>query len=203
MFVIRCGYDEQLFENGAGSELPQASSRGVRGCRGDGDRKWSLMAALVLPSPGAHAGGRRRTGGPQLAMVGPGHRIRQLGDGGVAPGQADAPFLTVVPDPVRMRRSRRRVSPTVRRRRLLLAVAGLLVIGLALPLGGTGGRSHAAGSALAETGRTVEYIVQPGDTLWSIAERVKPTGDPRPLVAQLASQTGSYNVQPGERIAVP
>ena len=64
----------------------------------------------------------------------------------------------------------------VRRRRTLLAVMGLLLGVLALPLGGTGGHSHATGSALAETGGPVTYTVQPGDSLWSIAERVDPTG---------------------------
>ena len=80
---------------------------------------------------------------------------------------------------------------------------GLLLVGLALPLSGTGGHSHPTGSALAETGHPVAYTVQPGDTLWSIAERVDPTSDPRPLVARLAAQTGSDNVVPGERIVLP
>jgi nucleoid-associated protein YgaU len=99
----------------------------------------------------------------------------------------------------------RRAGPSVavRRRRTLLAAMGLLLVGLALPLSGTGGNSHTTGSALAETGRPVSYTVQPGDTLWTIAERVDPTADPRPLVARLAAQTGSDNVVPGERIVVP
>ncbi len=74
---------------------------------------------------------------------------------------------------------------------------------LALPLSGTGGHSHAAGSAPAETGGAATYTVQPGDTLWTIAERVDPTADPRPLVARLAAQTGSDTVVPGERIVLP
>jgi LysM domain len=98
---------------------------------------------------------------------------------------------------------RRRTSVAVRRRRTLLAVTGLLLVGLALPLSGTGGHSHPTGSALAETGAAVSYTVQPGDSLWSIAERVSPTRDPRPLVAQMASQLGSDTVVPGERITVP
>jgi hypothetical protein len=39
--------------------------------------------------------------------------------------------------------------------------------------------------------------------LWSIAQRVDPTADPRPLVAKLAVQTGSEHVVPGERIVLP
>jgi LysM repeat protein len=45
--------------------------------------------------------------------------------------------------------------------------------------------------------------VQPGDTLWSIAQRANPTGDPRPLVSQIENQTGSDTVTPGEHIKVP
>jgi hypothetical protein len=80
---------------------------------------------------------------------------------------------------------------------------GLLLIGLALPLGGTGGHSHTTGSVLAGTGASVGYTVRPGDSLWSIAQRVDPTADPRPLVAKLALQTGSERVVPGERIVLP
>jgi spore germination protein YaaH len=85
----------------------------------------------------------------------------------------------------------------------MLAVVAVCLLGLALPLGGTGGHSHAAGSALAGNGHAVEYTVQPGDSLWSIAAQVDPAGDPRPLVAQMTAELGSATVQPGERITVP
>jgi LysM domain len=94
-------------------------------------------------------------------------------------------------------------APAVRQRRLLVAVIVVLAVALALPLSGTGGRSHATGSAPAGIGRQVEYTVRTGDTLWSIAERVDPNNDPRPLVAKLAAQTGSDTVVPGERISLP
>jgi nucleoid-associated protein YgaU len=94
-------------------------------------------------------------------------------------------------------------ATSARQRRLLVAVIVVLSIALALPLSGTGGRSHATGSAPAGNGRPVEYTVRPGDTLWTIAERVDPNADPRPLVAQLAAQTGSDTVVPGERISLP
>jgi nucleoid-associated protein YgaU len=93
-------------------------------------------------------------------------------------------------------------APAVRQRRLLVAVIAVLAVALALPLSGTGGRSHATGSAPAGIGR-VEYTVQPGDTLWTIAQRVDPNNDPRPLVTKLAAQTGSDTVVPGERISLP
>jgi LysM domain len=140
-------------------------------------------------------------GGPGLRLVSSGTaRARPVaGDDWDTPDPW-APPISVVPD---RRPARRRVSPAVRRRRALLALMGLLLVGLALPLSGTGGNSHATGSALAETGAPVTYTVQPGDTLWTIAERVDPSADPRPLVAQLSAQTGSDTVVPGERIILP
>ena len=98
---------------------------------------------------------------------------------------------------------RRRVPLEVRRRRTLLVVIGLLLGVLALPLGGAGGNSHAPGSALAGTGHPVAYTVRPGDTLWTIAERVDPTGDPRPLVARMEAQLGTDTVVPGEEVRLP
>ncbi len=98
---------------------------------------------------------------------------------------------------------KRRVPSEVRLRRTLLVVMGLLLGVLALPLSGTGGHSHPIGSASAETTGPITYVVQPGDSLWSIAERVDPSGDPRPLMARLASQVGSDTVVPGERVVLP
>ncbi len=164
------------------------------------------MAALSFPSPLTRVeGGRSRRGSPLQLVEGGRHCSPGIDvDDWPTPGRS--PGLALVPDPVRVRpvrRTRRRASPAVRLRRTLLAVSGLLVIGLALPLGGTGGTSHTSGPALAGTTHPVEYTVQPGDTLWSIAVAADPSADPRPLVATLASQTGSYTVEPGERIAVP
>jgi hypothetical protein len=46
-------------------------------------------------------------------------------------------------------------------------------------------------------------VVQPGDTFWSIARRIQPGGDPRPLVDWLVQRHGGAHLQVGERIAVP
>lgn len=97
---------------------------------------------------------------------------------------------------------RRRVPIEVRRRRALLAVASVALILLALPWGGSANSTPTATLAAAEL-HPITYHVQPGDSLWSIAERVDPTGDPQPLVAQMARQLGSENVVPGEVITVP
>ncbi len=47
------------------------------------------------------------------------------------------------------------------------------------------------------------YVVRPGDTLWSIAARLDPTGDPRPVVAKLEAQVGGDTVVPGEQLVLP
>ncbi len=83
--------------------------------------------------------------------------------------------------------------------------AGLLLY-LALPTGGAGGHplvpsgAVSAGSALRPGS---EYVVRPGDSLWSIASRMDPSGDPRPVVAELASEVGGDAVSPGERLHLP
>ncbi|MGC9962946.1 MAG: LysM peptidoglycan-binding domain-containing protein [Acidimicrobiales bacterium] len=47
------------------------------------------------------------------------------------------------------------------------------------------------------------YVVRPGDTLWSIATRLDPSGDPRTLVAQLEARVHTDALVPGSRITVP
>ncbi len=102
-----------------------------------------------------------------------------------------------------LRAERAPVSAAVRRRRALFALmAGLLAV-LALPLSGTGGHSHPTGSVSAGNLVAGVYTVQPGDSLWSIAARLDPSADPRPMVARLADQTGSDTVTPGEHIDLP
>jgi hypothetical protein len=99
-----------------------------------------------------------------------------------------------------------RPGAAVRRRRVLLGTLAVgLLAALALPWSGTGGSLATPGPALA--GEIVAhhspYVVRPGDTLWSIAARLDPTGDPRPVVAQLSAQVGRKTVAPGEQLVLP
>lgn len=96
----------------------------------------------------------------------------------------------------------RRASARVRWRRVLLGalVTGLLVL-LALPIGALGDKPLPTPTTPLQAGS--EYVVRPGDTLWSIAERLDPTGDPRVVVAQLSAETGSDTIVPGERLHLP
>jgi LysM repeat protein len=77
---------------------------------------------------------------------------------------------------------------------------------LALPWGGAGGRPLATPGTPFGAGPEKHgalYVVQPGDTLWGIAERLEPGSDPRPLVARLTEQAGSDTVVPGEHLVLP
>jgi hypothetical protein len=89
---------------------------------------------------------------------------------------------------------------------VLALVSGASLVALALPWGGAGGHPLATpGPVLAGAAVTPgsDYVVQPGDTMWSIARHLDPGGDPRVIVADLESQVGSDALQPGEHIHLP
>jgi Tfp pilus assembly protein FimV len=132
-----------------------------------------------------------------------------------------APGIGMVSWPATSRRAPRaaiargtRVTPaTYRRRRLFVGLLALGVVVVAaragVALGGSplaaperrpASSSIAAGAA-GGTGSVV--VVEPGDTLWSIATRLAPDDDPRPLVDQLSDQRAGAPLQPGERILLP
>ena len=44
------------------------------------------------------------------------------------------------------------------------------------------------------------YVVQPGDTVWTIAHELDPNGDPRALVDRIVSLNGGAALQPGQHL---
>ncbi len=106
-----------------------------------------------------------------------------------------------------------RPSPDVYRRRRLVAAALLLGALLAgsWALGALGGGSLTASEARSpaphrlalEPVSRAAYVVEPGDTLWTIARRMQPEGDIRPLVDALAAARHGRPLAVGERIAHP
>ena len=50
----------------------------------------------------------------------------------------------------------------------------------------------------------VHYVVEPGDTLWSIARRVAPGRDPRPVVDAMVEANHLHSgLQAGQELSVP
>ena len=109
-------------------------------------------------------------------------------------------------------RARRHEAAVYRRRRLLaaglgfLAIAAVLIVAQLIQAGIGGGplatTGAAAGSGVIPAGAT-EYVVRPGDTLWTIAASLAPGRDQRPLVDELAHQLGGASLYPGEQITLP
>lgn len=73
--------------------------------------------------------------------------------------------------------------------------AGLLAGAHSLPEGKLPGAHAVAGGDA--------YVVRAGDTLWSIASQLDPSGDPRALVGELTSSLHGSAIRPGEHIVVP
>ena len=89
----------------------------------------------------------------------------------------------------------------VRRRRLAVLAVGAVVAGfwvgpVAQALGGSAEPVSVAGRS---------YVVRSGDTLWSIADRVAPGQDPRPVVDAIAAanRVGPGAIFPGQTLVIP
>lgn len=190
MFVVDCAHGEQVFGR----------------CEG------GVVVAVWVDGPGDPSDSRW-TGrpGPQLRLVDGagvvGHRVGMLPEWERGMGLPSG-RLAALPggageeraQPATRPAAHRRVSAKVRRRRL--AVAGVAAVALTLALLPQP-RPAASPASLPVEAAGATYVVRPGDTLWSIATRVDPTGDPRPLVARLYAETGTYAIVPGERIRIP
>lgn len=59
------------------------------------------------------------------------------------------------------------------------------------------------GVPAAATAGPVVAVVEPGDTLWSIARELQPRGDIRPLVDRLVAANGSAVIVPGQELRLP
>ena len=183
---------------------PPGLDTNTRSCSDSGcdehvfDCRSTLMAtAAPIREPAVH----RLAGSPRWRPVGAAGSS-SLDAGGPCPSP---PVRRAVRNGTPSNAARRRRARTWRRRILLTTVAVAALVALALPWGGAGGHPLTTGSAQAGAALSphVVYVVQPGDTMWSIAERVDPTGDPRVIVADLEAQVGSDTLQVGQHLRLP
>lgn len=90
-------------------------------------------------------------------------------------------------------------TPAIFWRRRVAAV--VIAVGMLAVAGKAG--AALGGPTLAGPPRSpsiVTYVVQPGDSLWSVAQRLEPGRDPRPIVDELAKVRHGSDLQPGETI---
>ena len=116
-----------------------------------------------------------------------------------SPVRPSRPVLVVLP-PVTRPGAR-----IYRRRRLAVLGAALSVLALPALVFAASGSSMTVSPASAPPAPVVApasacYVVQPGDTLWSIAHRIEPQADPRDVVDHLVELNGSGALQPGQRL---
>lgn len=102
---------------------------------------------------------------------------------------------------IRSGKVRRMSLARVRRRRLVAGGLLVLLLSVSAPavsgaMTGGPGRGAAAGD---------RYVVQPGDTLWSIAVSRAPGSDPRPVVQAIAdaNRVDAGSLVPGQLLVIP
>lgn len=139
------------------------------------------MAAIVQPHRLPHPSERRAPARPDLRLVVGGHRAR--------PGSSPVALVAFVV-----------VA-------LLVAAVGAVAVGRGALAGfapePVGATAAPAPGGVAPVADAEVVVVQPGDTLWSIARRLDPGGDVRPLVDRLVAANGGTALQPGQQLVVP
>jgi nucleoid-associated protein YgaU len=102
------------------------------------------------------------------------------------------------------------VRLTARGRRVVASVVGIGVLsaaaGVVLILSAVFGGSVAASTSHVSTTDTSAVVVKAGESLWQIAQRVDPSGDPRDVMEQIAELNGfdsGTHLQVGQVIHVP
>ena len=159
---------------------------------------------------------------PRARSAAPGRNARPAGPA-AAPAVVRVPSVVPSAAPVARRTApvARPTAATYRRRRLVAGALALAVL-LAVLLGAGWAvgtlTSSSSGDAGAATTATIAgaqpvsrhtYVVQPGDTLWSIARKIQAPAsaergdDLRPVVDALAAQRNGRPLEVGETIVLP
>lgn len=144
-----------------------------------------------------------RTSGVAARRPGPVRHARAARPVACPAVRAPVPRPVLVPQPVTAPSPAPRVTHLTARGRL----AAVLVLVLLLLAAFSLGRTVAEGSttAPAPAPQVEEVVVQPGDTLWAIAQRVAPGQDPRPVIDRIRELNAlpSAELQAGQQLLLP
>jgi hypothetical protein len=119
------------------------------------------------------------------------------------PGSPRRPALRVLEGG---RAPSRLAQQAVYRRRRLVAVALLVLTALVVLLLASAVVASAGGGTpvpAAGTASSVVHVVQPGDTLWTIARELEPNSDVRLTVDRLVDLNGGAPLTVGQRLVLP
>jgi len=92
-----------------------------------------------------------------------------------------------------------------RRGRIVLTVLAVLVVCGLFVAGASAAQASGPASAHGGPGAAERVVVQPGDTLWSIAQSAAPNADARTVVQEIlqANRLTTANITAGQRLWVP
>ncbi|GAA1780339.1 LysM peptidoglycan-binding domain-containing protein [Streptomonospora arabica] len=170
------------------------------------------------PFPGAHDGAlfdwARQLPEWSAAAAAPPRAARRPRQAAPAPARALRPAAVPAPRPAPVLGAAAELwnERLTRRGRVVVgaavsALATALLAGLLLAVGTAG--ASATGPAPAESALHEEapptVVVRDGDTLWSIAERVRPGDDPRSTVHEIVKVNGlsESEIEPGQELVMP
>lgn len=186
----------------------------------------SALGAIEMPVAAADAGSPARSDGSSrerlLRVVGgstPGGAVpaARSSVADARPRSSSIPILTGIVVPDRAQRSRSgadaRVSPAplrlTRRGRIVIGVLLVTVLSVAVLLTTMLVSGHAQATNHGAPGAGYQgmhqVVVQPGQTLWSIAAKADPSADPRDVVQEIMSTNalGSPSITAGQLLWVP
>ncbi len=116
-----------------------------------------------------------------------------------------APYTVVVPSrlaPAARAEQRASTQVYVRRRLLVSLVLVAVVVALVAGAGNVLANRGGAPASASAVRPAISYVVQPGDTLWSIAQSVRGTATPS-YVDTLVAVNGGASLQVGQVITLP
>ena len=89
-----------------------------------------------------------------------------------------------------------------RRGRLVLVLVAMALLFVAVSVGRAGSQA----ATVSDTGPGLEQVtVQPGETLWAVAQRIAPDNDPREVIAQIRriNDLETSTLQAGQQLLLP